>query len=162
MSESKTRGHARSSGTPYADVIATDRVAAPDILSVAAYDWIDADEIPIGRYTSQEFHDIEAAKLWPATWQMACRLEHIPRPGDFVVYEICDISLVVIRGEDDQVRAFHNSCLHRGTALAEGQGSTPVLKCPFHGFTWNLDGTFKGMPAAWDFPHVDRDSFCLP
>lgn len=157
-----TRGRARSTGPNYASVIATDRVAAPEVLKESTYEWIDGEEIAVARYVSDEFHRLEAEKLWPTTWQMACRLEHIPNVGDYYVYDICDISLIVIRVKSDVVRAYHNSCLHRGTALLEGQGTTEVLKCPFHGFTWSVDGNFKGMPAAWDFPQVVRDDFCLP
>lgn len=158
----RTRGRERSTGPTYASVIASDRVPAPDVLREEAYEWIDADHVPVARYTSQGFHDLEARHLWPATWQMACRLEHIPQSGDFYVYEICDISLIVIRVDAQTVRAYHNSCLHRGTAFLEGQGNTSSLRCPFHGFTWGIDGTFKGMPAQWDFPHIDRENFCLP
>lgn len=156
------RGQARSSGPSYASIIASDRTPPPVPLREQAYDWIDTDQIDVARYSSQAFHQLETEKLWPSTWQMACRLEHIPKPGDYTVYEIADLSIIVVRTTADQVRAFHNSCLHRGTTLAEGSGNTQVLKCPFHGFSWNIDGTFRGMPAAWDFPHVEHQDFCLP
>lgn len=159
---SQHRGRARSDGPSYASVIASDRVAAPRALLAESYDWIDNDEIEVARYVSQSFHALEAKRLWPATWQMACRVEHIPNPGDYCVYEVCDISLIVVRSAENQIRAFHNSCLHRGTQLAEGQGNQTHFKCPFHGFTWGIDGQFKGMPAQWDFPQIDRTDFCLP
>ncbi len=162
MSETKPkRGQARSAGPTYISVIDQDRIPPPNVLRTTQYDWVDADHIDIKRYTSQAFHDLEAERLWPATWQMACRLEHIPEVGDFIVYEVCDISLIVVRTKTNDVRAFHNSCLHRGTALADGRGNTQVFKCPFHGFTWGIDGTFRGMPAQWDFPQIDREDFCL-
>ena len=157
-----SRGKARSSGPNYASVIASDRNPPPASLNDSQYAWIEQDEVPVTRYTSAEFHQIEADKLWPSTWQMACREEHIPNPGDYYVYDICDLSIIVIRTETNEIKAYHNSCLHRGTALLEGHGTTEVLKCPFHGFTWGIDGAFKGMPAAWDFPQVDKESFCLP
>ena len=72
------------------------------------------------------------------------------------------MSLVVLRSAPDEVRAFHNSCLHRGTRLRSQPGRIGELRCPFHGFTWNLDGSFAGMPCPWDFPQVDTASFCLP
>jgi phenylpropionate dioxygenase-like ring-hydroxylating dioxygenase large terminal subunit len=156
------RGLARSSGPSYQSVIASDRVAAPSVLREVAYEWVDNDEIDIARYVSQTYHELEATRLWPKIWQMACRLEHIPKVGDFYVYEVCDVSLIIVRSSDHEVRAFFNSCLHRGTALAEGTGNKQLFKCPFHGFSWGLDGQFKGMPAQWDFPHIDRDEFCLP
>ena len=61
-------------------------------------------------------------QLWPRVWQMACRLEEIPEPGDFVEYEILDQSVIVLRGDDREVRAFHNVCRHRGVKLVAGSG----------------------------------------
>src|SRR5206468_10442928 len=60
------------------------------------------------------------------------------------------------------IRAFHNSCLHRGTQLRTMPGRLAEIRCPFHGFTWNLDGTLHDIPCGWDFPDVDRATFCLP
>ena len=72
------------------------------------------------------------------------------------------MSLIVVRSGPDEIHAFHNSCLHRGTRLRTQPGSRRRTALPFHGFTWNLDGTFAGMPCPWDFPHVDATNFCLP
>jgi phenylpropionate dioxygenase-like ring-hydroxylating dioxygenase large terminal subunit len=102
------------------------------------------------------------AKVWSRVWQMACREEQIPNVGDSVVYDIAGFSLIVVRSAPDRIRAFHNSCLHRGTRLRTQPGTVTELRCPFHGFTWRLDGSFAGMPCPWDFPHVDTETFCLP
>jgi phenylpropionate dioxygenase-like ring-hydroxylating dioxygenase large terminal subunit len=118
--------------------------------------------VPRHRYTSRAFHDLEVEKLWPRVWQMACREEQIPQVGDSIVYDVAGFSLVVVRSSPGVIRAFHNSCLHRGTRLRTQPGTLTELRCPFHGFTWNLDGSFAGMPCPWDFPHVAADSFCLP
>jgi len=114
------------------------------------------------RYTSRAVHDLEVEKVWARVWQMACREEQIPQVGDSIVYDIAGFSLIVVRRGPDEIRAFHNSCLHRGTRLRTEAGSLTELRCPFHGFTWNLDGSFAGMPCPWDFPHVETDTFCLP
>ena len=156
------RGSARSSGPSYRSIVDGDEIAPPSPLLDESYHWIDADEIDVARYTSQAFHDLEATYLWPSSWQMACRLEHLPEVGSHVVYEVCDQSIIVVRVGLAEVKAFHNSCLHRGTTLVEGQGKVAFFRCPFHGFAWSLDGTFRGMPASWDFPHVDGPDFCLP
>ncbi|MCP4222558.1 MAG: Rieske 2Fe-2S domain-containing protein, partial [Actinomycetia bacterium] len=112
-----SRGAARSNGPAYATVVETDRTSPPPPLMEEAYQWIEGDRIDVARYTSQAFHDAEAANLWPRSWQMACRLEHIPNVGDYHVYEICDLSIIVIRTGPEEVKAFHNSCLHRGMTL---------------------------------------------
>jgi phenylpropionate dioxygenase-like ring-hydroxylating dioxygenase large terminal subunit len=93
---------------------------------------------------------------------MACREEEVARVGDYVVYEIGDDSLVVVRSGPGEIRAFHNSCLHRGRTLCTEDGHATQLRCPFHGFTWRLDGRLKHVPCRWDFPHVRDEDFSLP
>jgi nitrite reductase/ring-hydroxylating ferredoxin subunit len=97
-----------------------------------------------GRYTDPEFARLEYEKLWSRVWQMAARLDEVPGIGDYTVYDICDQSIIVTRvgSEPDAIKAYHNACLHRGTALAEGAGSFPHQKiiCPFHGWRWDVHG----------------------
>jgi phenylpropionate dioxygenase-like ring-hydroxylating dioxygenase large terminal subunit len=85
---------------------------------------------------------------------MACRLEEIPNPGDFVDYQICDYSILIVRQADNGVKAFFNTCPHRATQLCIGGGRLPggQIVCPFHGWRWNLDGTnsFVYAPQGFD------------
>src|ERR1700754_4763606 len=78
-----------------------------------------ADRIPKQRYYDDAFYAMEAELFWPRVWQMACRLEKIPSRGDFVEYEILDQSIIVVRLDDVNVRAFYNSCRHRGMKIVE-------------------------------------------
>src|SRR5690606_12002783 len=71
-------------------------------------------DIAPSRYFDPEFHRREVERVWGRTWQMACREEQIPEVGDSLVYEIADWSLIVVRTAPQEIRAFHNSCLHRG------------------------------------------------
>jgi nitrite reductase/ring-hydroxylating ferredoxin subunit len=115
------------------------------------------------RYFDPEFHRLEVERVWGRTWQMACREEQIPDIGDSLVYEIGDWSLIVVRIAPDEIRAFHNSCLHRGTQLRTRPGNVENgFRCPYHGMSWNVDGTLREMPCDWDFPQVDQAEFCLP
>ncbi|HVC68833.1 MAG TPA: aromatic ring-hydroxylating dioxygenase subunit alpha [Acidimicrobiales bacterium] len=134
----------------------------PVSLRATAEDDLGTAGIPRARYTSRAVHDLEVEKVWSRVWQMACRAEQIPDVGDSIVYEVAGFSLIVVRRGPDEIRAFHNSCLHRGTRLRTDAGPLSELRCPFHGFTWNLDGSFAGMPCPWDFPHVEADAFRLP
>src|SRR5579883_2253396 len=77
------------------------------------------DRIPKQRYYDAEFFAMEAELFWPRVWQMACRLEEIPNPGDFAEYEILDQSVIVVRAAADEVRAYSNSCRHRAVKLVE-------------------------------------------
>ena len=115
-----------------------------------------------GRYFDPDFHRLEVERMWQRVWQMACREEQIPDVGDSLVYDIVDASLIIVRTAPNEIRAFHNSCLHRGTQLRTSSGNVACFRCPFHGFTWNLDGSFREMPCPWDFPHVDPANFELP
>jgi phenylpropionate dioxygenase-like ring-hydroxylating dioxygenase large terminal subunit len=101
------------------------------------------DYLPKQDYISPEFLALEKARLFPKVWQIACRLEEIPKVGDFVVYDIFDDSILVLRtgpGEND-IRAHFNVCQHRGRQLKEGCGNAgELIQCPFHGWRWGLDG----------------------
>ena len=88
------------------------------------------DRIPKQRYYDPEFYALEAELFWPRVWQMACRLEEIPKPGDFVEYEILDQSIIVVRVDESTIRAYYNSCRHRGMKLVEGQWITPHPRLP--------------------------------
>ena len=109
--------------------------------------------IPKDRYLSREFLDMEMERLWPRVWQIACRADRVAKPGDYVVYEIGVESILVVHGEDGQLRAFHNSCRHRGTRLATGTGCFDGnrIRCPFHGWTWKLDGASDRVFLAEEF-----------
>ncbi|MGO8872123.1 MAG: aromatic ring-hydroxylating oxygenase subunit alpha [Acidimicrobiales bacterium] len=117
------------------------------------------------RYYDPSFAALEREHLWPRVWQMACRLEEIPAPGDFVEYAICDQSVLVVRTDETTVRAFHNACRHRATQLANGTGSFDGgrIVCPFHGWRWNLDGesTFVYAPHAFGQELLQPDQLCL-
>lgn len=106
-------------------------------------------------FTSQEFHLLETEGLWSRVWQVACRANDVPKVGDFIEYEIAGLSVVVVRDANSQLKAFRNACRHRGTALVTGAGNYSCFVCPFHGWTYDLDGGLVSIPAKWDFPSLD-------
>jgi len=152
----------RSPGPRPAEVLAADALPVSPILLQESEVYLGSEDLPKERYTSLEFHQLEIEKVWRRVWQVACREEDLRDVGDHVVYEIGDHSIVVVRSAADAVTAFHNSCLHRGTLLRAAGGKVDEFRCPFHGWSWSLDGALKRVPAAWDFPHVDRAAFRLP
>ncbi len=119
-------------------------------------------------YLSADIHRLEVEHMWKKVWQWACRLEEIPNVGDHIVYEVAELSVIVIRvadgDSDGAVKAYYNACLHRGTQLRVDDGNVPMLRCPFHGWTWNLDGTLQWASCDWDFPEVTQspEHFALP
>jgi phenylpropionate dioxygenase-like ring-hydroxylating dioxygenase large terminal subunit len=110
------------------------------------------DRVPKARYLDPDFFALEAERLWPRVWQMACRLEEIPEPHDFAEYVLLDQSVVVVRTEDGGVRAFENTCRHRGVRLAEGRGTCDGgFTCPFHGWCYGPDGRNTRIPSRKSF-----------
>jgi phenylpropionate dioxygenase-like ring-hydroxylating dioxygenase large terminal subunit len=134
----------------------------PVSLRATSAGFLDGAGIEPARYFAPGFHRLEVERVWNRVWQMACREEQIPEVGDSVVYEVADMSLIVVRTAADEIRAYHNSCLHRGTQLRTRPGRVRSFRCPYHGFTWNLDGTLHEIPSGWDFPQVNEAELCLP
>ena len=156
---------ARSPGVTYQELLDADTHPVPEVLRRESPKFLGDSDIPIDRYISREWHELEKARLWKRVWQFACREEHIPNPGDYTVYEITNMSFIITRTPDGTIKAYPNACLHRGRQLKDFDGNCSEFRCPFHGFAWTLDGELKNVPAQWDFPHVTErkdDDFHLP
>ncbi len=153
----------RSAGISYQELLDTDTHEVNPVLRRVSDVDFGTKNIPVERYTSREFFDLEVEKLWKKTWQMVCREEHIPDVGDSYVYDIVGLSILVVRSAPDRIHAFYNACLHRGRQLRECSGHAgEVLRCPFHALAWHHDGTLAELTTAWDFPHVEAEDFSLP
>lgn len=165
MAESKANrpGEARAPGPTYQEAILRDNSPPPPAFLEYSYEFMGDADIPYSRYTSKEYAAKEFDKLWPRVWQMACREEHIPEAGDYHVYDIGYLSAIVTRTESGQIKAFHNACMHRGTALkdAASSGFCDNFRCPFHGWVYSLEGELIEVPEDWDFPHVNKESHRL-
>jgi phenylpropionate dioxygenase-like ring-hydroxylating dioxygenase large terminal subunit len=98
--------------------------------------------IGTGRYIDARFARLEHEKLWSRVWQAAARLDEIPAIGNYTVYDIGDQSILLVRVGESTVKAYYNACPHRGTALGQGCGTFEGgrIRCPFHGWRWNLMG----------------------
>lgn len=109
--------------------------------------------IRVGRYIDEAFQQLEFEKLWPKVWQVATRIDEIPEVNDFATYEIGDQSIFLVRVDEDTVKAYHNVCPHRGTALAEGAGTFDHgnIICPFHGWRWDTEGNNQYVLAREEF-----------
>jgi phenylpropionate dioxygenase-like ring-hydroxylating dioxygenase large terminal subunit len=132
-------------------------------LNVEAYEHLGYENIPYDRYTSREIFDREMDRVWTKTWQWECREENIRQVGDFVVYDIGRSSILVVRSSPAEIKAFYNSCMHRVTKFNHSfsYGFREEIACPYHGWTWNLDGTIREIPNRWDFSHVNDDDAAL-
>jgi choline monooxygenase len=119
--------------------------------------------IPTSRYFSPEFARLERERLWPRVWQMACSLDHVANPGDFHEYRVGDLSVLLVRGDDGELRAFQNACRHRGSALCDGTGGgLAEIRCPFHRWTWDLAGRLREVPSRRVFGILNDDVPLIP
>ncbi|GAD50055.1 putative iron-sulfur protein [Caenibius tardaugens NBRC 16725] len=151
----------RCPGPSTRDILTSDPVPAPALLDESGVDFLGEADLPMDAYLSEAFHREEIDKVWKRTWQMAARTEVLREAGSCIVYDIGDASALVVRGRDGGLRAFVNSCPHRGTRLFDADGKTLRIRCPFHGLSWTLDGKVDKWPGSWDFRHVDPEDFAL-
>lgn len=101
----------------------------------------DVIRVPRDNYLSQDFAQQEKDNLWPKVWQVACREEQIPKPGDYIVFDIADESIIVVRDRDGLTfNAFFNVCPHRGRQIMEGCGHAVNFRCQYHNWTFDVEG----------------------
>ena len=120
------------------------------------------DVVPRQRYTSPEFAELELERLWGRVWQVACREEEIAGVGDFSEYVIGEQSILVVRAAADEIEAFSNTCLHRGTRLAEGTGhfDEGCMRCRYHAWRYDLHGALVDVVDREEFAPIP-DGTCL-
>jgi len=107
------------------------------------------------RYLSAEFADAERQHLWSRVWLHAAAKELVAEPGQFVALELGGTDVLVIRGKDNRVRAFHNVCLHRGRRLVDdNHGQRETLRCPLHHWHWQLNGDLGDVPGRAGFAEL--------
>lgn len=111
---------------------------------------------PVSAYSDVARAQRERERLFrglPLFIGMSCRL---PAPGDYIAEEIAGIPVLLVRGRDRTVRAFANICRHRGAPVATGCGNARAFSCPYHGWTYQLDGKLAGIPEQDSFPGIDK------
>ena len=118
--------------------------------------------VPRSRYFDPAFAALEMEHVWKKSWQFVCREEDLPEIGDRLPYDVGTMSYIIVRDSEDSFKALYNSCHHRGTKLCSSHAGGDRIRCPFHGWTWNLDGSVQELPGKWDFPGVEEDKFRLP
>ena len=153
---------ARNPSETFQDLLDRETVPVPAALRESTETYLGSDDLPIARYISRAFFEREVENVWRRTWQMACRESRLRNAGDYFVYDIVNDSILLTRTGSGELKGFYNSCLHRGRALKRGAGSADNIRCPYHGWTWRLDGAFDSAPCQWDFPHVVPQETRLP
>ena len=118
--------------------------------------------MPKSVYTSPQFAAEEQAHIFAKEWLCAGRADALPDAGDYLTMEISGEPIIVLRDRDGQLRAMSNVCRHRMSTLLEGRGNARSIVCPYHAWTYNLDGTLRGAPAMTLNESFCKDQIALP
>jgi choline monooxygenase len=129
--------------------------APADLFNPAHYEAVrrpvsEAANLPPWCYTSEAFFERELDRLFRKAWNFVGRAERVPAPGDFFTADIARIPILVVRGTDGVVRAFANTCRHRGSIVARGEGHTRSFACPYHAWTYGLSGELLSAPTEME------------
>ncbi len=118
--------------------------------------------MPKSVYTSPEFAALEQRHIFARDWLCAGRADALRAPGDYLTMDISGEPILVLRDQDGIVRAMSNVCRHRMSTLLEGRGTTRTIVCPYHAWTYNLDGTLRAAPAMTRNDGFCKDRIALP
>lgn len=110
----------------------------------------EATNLPPWCYTSERFFRGEIERLFAKVWNFVGRAERVPEPGDYFAVDVATVPIVVVRGADRRVRAFANTCRHRGCALVQGEGNCRNFVCPYHAWSYALSGELVATPTDMD------------
>jgi phenylpropionate dioxygenase-like ring-hydroxylating dioxygenase large terminal subunit len=128
----------------------------------AALPFESACAMPPGVYTNGTFLDLEQKYIFASEWICVGRQDAIGKPGDYLTYEIAGQPVVVVRDEQCELRAYSNVCRHRMSLLMNGQGNCRRMICPYHGWTYDLQGGLAGAPRMDRSPAFDKRDYRLP
>ncbi len=119
--------------------------------------------VPAARYADPGFAALEQRAVFGASWLFVAHDDQLPNPGDYVQVDVVPEPVFLVRGDDGEVRAFSNTCMHRGSALVLDQAGHAGrrLTCPYHSWVYSLDGRLVGYPDAGNFGDLDRDCLSL-
>jgi phenylpropionate dioxygenase-like ring-hydroxylating dioxygenase large terminal subunit len=120
-------------------------------------DPLDGWSLPAWTYSDPEFFALEQERVFAPAWQVVCHQSDCAEPGDWHTLDYLGESVIVIRGRDRVLRAFTNVCRHRGSRVVDGaSGCARKLVCPYHAWTYDLDGTLVGVPDGASYPGLDK------
>jgi phenylpropionate dioxygenase-like ring-hydroxylating dioxygenase large terminal subunit len=120
-------------------------------------DPLDGWSLPAWTYSDPEFFALEQERVFAPAWQVVCHVSDVPGAGDWHTLDYLGESVIAVRGKDRVLRAFTNVCRHRGSRVVDGaSGCARKLVCPYHAWTYDLDGSLVGVPDGASYPGLDR------
>ena len=133
-----------------------------DLRSNTSVPFEQARAMPTSVYTSEDFVGAELKHVFSKDWYCVGRADALSKTGDYVTAELAGQPIVVLRDTDHQLRAMSNVCLHRMSTLLQGRGNAKTIVCPYHAWTYNLDGKLRGAPAMTQNDAFCKDHYRLP
>ena len=112
-------------------------------------------------YLDADRFERERDAIFARSWLYACHVSELEEPGDFVTHDVAGESLVTLRDADGEIRTFFNVCMHRGHQLLEGRGTRRQIVCPYHSWSYHLDGSLRKAPHADGRDGFDPSEICL-
>ena len=118
--------------------------------------------LPPWCYTTPDYFQREVERIFMKTWNFIGRVERVEKPGDYIAFDFTGVPVIVVRDRDGKVRAFANTCRHRGARLLEdGAGNCRAIKCPYHAWVYGLDGSLIGVQDMDDAKSFDKKDYGL-
>jgi phenylpropionate dioxygenase-like ring-hydroxylating dioxygenase large terminal subunit len=136
--------------------------AVAELKANVALPFNQAKAMPKSVYTSEEFAAREVDEIFSKEWFCAGRASALAKPGDYLTLELAGQPIMIVRDKDGALRAQSNVCLHRMSVLLEGAGHVNTITCPYHGWSYALDGKLRAAPAMKQNADFDHGTYCLP
>ena len=121
-----------------------------------------AHAMPKAVYTSGDFAAKEVEQIFSKEWFCVGRASGLSKPGDYITLELANQPIMVLRDRSDTLRAQSNVCLHRMSILLKDSRNTGTIVCPYHGWSYNLDGSLRAAPAMTHNEAFCKDNYRLP
>ena len=122
---------------------------------------LEAETMPPFTYTSPEFYQREVERIWRKTWNFIGSADQIRNNGDYFTLDFAGVPTIVLRDHDGKIRAFANTCRHRGSELLDGKGNCKLIVCPYHSWSYELNGNLRGTPEMDKTLNFDKAAYGL-
>ena len=142
-------------------MLSTEALFDPRTYANARRSALEAETLPPEAYTSDAFYGREVERIFMKEWNFMGRADHLQQPGEYAAMDLVGVPLILVRDRQGQLRAFANSCRHRGSQLVEGEGHCKSFRCPYHSWVYDLDGALLGAPEMERTKAFDRSQYGL-
>lgn len=122
---------------------------------------LEAETMPAWCYTSSEFYKREVDRIWRKIWNFVGSVDQVAKNGDYFTLNFAGVPVIILRDQNGALRAYANTCRHRGCELLEGKGNTKLIVCPYHSWTYELGGALRGAPEMDKTENFDKADYAL-